>query len=218
MPRTCSIEGCDRRHSARGYCDVHYRRVLTHGHPDAERPVMERAAFVPNCTVKGCGRPTNARGLCPGHYNRLFKYGDVRAEIPLRLYPEYGSTCSIDGCDKKRSARGWCAAHYRKWKLYGNPLEDRRLQAHWFKGKDGYVYWSGRENKLQHRVVMEEILGRKLRPKETVHHKNGIKHDNRPENLELWKSVQPRGQRVEDLVAFAREILAEYGDEVERLP
>jgi len=58
---------------------------------------------------------------------------------------------------------------------------------------------------------MEQILGRSLAPHETVHHKNGERTDNRPENLELWVLKQPRGQRPEDLVEYAREILALYG-------
>jgi hypothetical protein len=49
---------------------------------------------------------------------------------------------------------------------------------------------------------MEAMIGRPMEPWEQVHHKNGIKHDNRPDNLELWIGRQPPGQRVTDLVGF----------------
>lgn len=66
---------------------------------------------------------------------------------------------------------------------------------------------------MEHRLVMEQQLGRKLRRDETVHHRNGKRADNRPRNLELWASRHPKGQRVPDLVKFAVRLLADYAPE-----
>lgn len=88
-------------------------------------------------------------------------------------------------------------------------------EPNWAPNNRGYMVagWKGRILS-QHRWVMERHLGRELARHETVHHINGVRSDNRIENLELWSKAQPYGQRVEDKVAWAIELLQQYRPEV----
>ena len=63
---------------------------------------------------------------------------------------------------------------------------------------------------LAHRLIMEEKIGRKLTPYENVHHINGDKLDNSIENLEIWNTCQPQGQRIQDKIDWAITILLQY--------
>jgi hypothetical protein len=85
----------------------------------------------------------------------------------------------------------------------------------WRVHSSGYVVrevWAqGKKHlEMQHRTVMAEMLGRDLLPGENVHHKNGVRIDNRPDNLELWVTHQPSGQRPADLLEWADEIISRY--------
>ncbi len=67
---------------------------------------------------------------------------------------------------------------------------------------------------FEHVFVMSNFLKRPLVKGENVHHINGIRHDNRIENLELWSTSQPPGQRVNDKLKWCKEFLEQYGHTV----
>ena len=116
-PLTCKNNECDRKHYAKGLCELHYRRWRTGGGEAQPGP----------CTFPGCSAPRRSRWRCVEHFARG------------------GLACSVDGCDGKHYGKGLCKFHWGR-KVAGLPLNapkfvpikvctfDSCSKPHWAKG------------------------------------------------------------------------------------
>jgi len=176
------------------------------------------------CKLEGCETNVFCRGYCSKHYERWKKTGDPLGVLPKRWEGYVKPTCSVDGCDVVVTCLGLCRSHYYRLKRYGDAKKSKNVMVRklgegkeWHNSPAGYIvrYEPTNPNAgpngqvYEHRHVMSQRLGRPLRKGENVHHRNGKKHDNRPENLEIWASGQPAGQRVQDVAMWAVKWLIE---------
>lgn len=167
--------------------------------PDCDNKPDSPARYCPEhriCDADGCENLKADGRWCPVHRKRI------------RQDRLAGTICVVDGCSDPQwyVTTGLCSLHGRRVGLTGEVGPATRRIAKptgRVRERSGYVALTIDGRRIsEHRYVMEQALGRELERFENVHHRNGVRDDNRIENLELW-AVPPRaGQRVTDLVRW----------------
>lgn len=182
-------------------------------------PGRPRRTIIPTCRLEGCDHPANgSKGYCPTHYIYT-RRGIIDSETaqwlrkPQRVgaYPE-GAVCKVQGCTNPPCNQWLCSKHSQQ--LQAGIIDENGVQLRELKGfsrprtrdrwigQEGYALVQAPEGHpharadgsiLEHRLVMEKQLGRYLEDWELVHHKNGTRAQNDPDNLVLLDGRKRHG-------------------------
>ena len=185
---------------AKNFCNACYQRLK-------KEEQIKSGIKCKKCLIK----PVYAKNLCCACYSAI-----RNSKIYLEKNCE---RCGNSGVFRKNRCKSCYHSRYlNKNTSYDIPIRKKSKNGQGTINSYGYKILTmknplnlSKTGKIaEHIVVMSKFLKRPLFKHETVHHKNGIRNDNRIENLELWSVSHPKGQRVEDKIKWAKEFLKLY--------
>lgn len=200
---TCTHpDGCPQPALTRELCKLHYDRWKRRDGDLGKVARYKVYRHPSHCDHPGgCPNPPEGHGLCAMHHGRLRRGTPLGPARRYFTHHDAHLPCLHPACPNPITPTGWCPIHGPNAPDLA-ALDERRTNFH------GYVLRSTLSGPRQeHRLIVAALEGRLLQPCETVHHRNGVRHDNRPHNLELWVTAHGAGQRVEDL---ARWVVTDY--------
>lgn len=165
--RKCDIDGCEKKHEAKGYCKNHYKSFLRHGNPLhveenkrlqeakkelelAKRNKIQQHSTDGICKIHGCKNPIKARLMCETHYARERRTGST--EVTRKRLKVKVEQCLVIECDKKALPSGFCSTHQSYKNKHGSPYMPKVFklcgvedcyEKHWGRGlcREHFLAW-----------------------------------------------------------------------------
>lgn len=177
-PEFCTVEGCNRKHSAKGFCNIHYRKY---------KYDTNLLTGCKKCTIYGCDRNYYAKDLCRKHYALSLRNGKPEKKAHQCKYPGCKNTCIInDYCSVHKSKADTRLKHGLPVTTSWSELFSGERNPRWSGGNSDYQN-HGEMKRIRKQIIIDrggkcEFCGGEG---SQVHHLDGSKDNHNPKNLIL---------------------------------
>lgn len=226
MSKSCEQCGTELTSGQEKFCSYTCRNRYVSARRKAERPVL----ICPNCEMPFSRQPcylTKGQTFCSNKCSRewLKNPKNPEAKYTERICKHCGQNFRVANCRLRggKHTGQFCSRQclqdfrHKSGTFFGKkPYSGSKV----FQTSDGYLNIYDKETgrtRKQHRLIMEDVLGRKLEDWESIHHKNGVRDDNRPANLEVVVGKHFSGVLLKDFYSADMERLAQENHIIKQL-